>query len=73
MIDGGAGAGDAVGLSMLGIIVNFCAVKQRLGRDASLIEAYAAERFSLEKQGFHSAVGCALRRIVAGGTASQND
>ena len=73
VVDGGTGAGDAIGLSVLGIIVNFRAVKQRLGRDAALIEAYAAERFSLEKQGFHAAVGCALRRIVAGGTASQND
>ena len=59
-------------VAVLGVVVDFRAVKQRLGRDAAFVEAYAAQFAFLEQHDVQPFGSGAFRSHVASGTSADN-
>ena len=58
---------------LLRCAVDFCAVQERLGRDAADIEARAADFVLFNEGDFPAELGCANRRHIAAGAAADDE
>ena len=73
MIQRCAGNGNAVCLTVVSVVQDFCRVEKGFGGDTALVQANAAESALLKQKGLHSAVCSTLSSIVSAGAATHND
>ena len=65
--------GDAVVVAVLGVVIDLGGVEERLGGNAALVEADAAQGSLLHHRGFQPGVSRPLRGQITGGAAADYD